>query len=122
MNLRYKLNASSRLLQAKFPRLLYETDCLRSCAIQSHYRLPTPANIYKVWIQQFDILRQICESTWSSPEFVKSNLFLPGCPAGALTSFRWGMPISRRSKLIYGGQVSVCLFHTILLVYNFSMP
>lgn len=122
MNIRNKLNAPSMLLQGTFPRLLSKTDCLRSCVIQSHYRLPTHANIYKVWFQQFDMLRQICESTWSSPEFVKKNLFLSGCPARALTSFRWGTSISCKSKLNYGGQVSMCLFHTALLFHNVSMP
>lgn len=119
MNLRNKLNAPNRLLQAAFPRLLSKPDCFRPCVIQSCYRLPTPANIYKVWIQQFDMLRQICESTWSSPELVKRNLFLSGCPAGALTSFRGEMSISHRSKLNYGGQVSACLFphHTTVLPF-----
>lgn len=112
----------SKLLQVTFPRLLSKTDCLRFCVIQSHYSLPTPANIYKVWIQQFDMLRQICESTWSSPEFVKRYLFLLGCPDGALTFFRQGMSISCRSKVYYEGQVNVCLFQTVLLFHNFSMP
>lgn len=103
MDIRNKLNVPSMVLQGTFPRLLSKTDCLRFRVIQSHYRLPIHANIYKVWFQHFDMLRQICESTWSSPEFVKKNLFLSDCPARALTSFRWGTSISCKNKLNYGG-------------------
>lgn len=90
------------------------------CVIQSRYRLPTPANIYKVWIQQFDMLRQICEFTRSSPEFVKRNLSVR--LSWGLNLLQTGNDNQLQKKTELWRTSNACLFHTVLPFHNSSMP